>query len=37
MATRRYNVSINQGVSTRYTSDLTNQEFALITLNLGQN
>jgi hypothetical protein len=30
MTTRCYNIPINQEVSTRYTSDLTNQEFALI-------
>jgi len=36
MATRRYNVPIHQGISTRYTSDLTNQEFALIAPHVAQ-
>ena len=30
MATRRYNNPINQDVSTRYASDLNDQEFALV-------
>ena len=31
MATRRYNVPIYQDISARYTSDLNDQEFELIT------
>jgi hypothetical protein len=36
MATRRYNVSIHQNISTRYASDLNDQEFELIALHVVQ-
>jgi putative transposase len=36
MATRCYNVPSNQGVSTRYTSDLNDQEFELIAPHVAQ-
>ena len=36
MATRRYNEPIQQDISTRYTSDLTNQEFAVIAPHVAQ-
>jgi putative transposase len=36
MATRRYNVPIHQDVSTRYASDLNDQEFALIAPHVAQ-
>ncbi len=36
MATRRYNVPIDQDVSTRYASDLNEQEFALIAPHVAQ-
>jgi putative transposase len=36
MATHRYNVSIHQEVSTRYASDLNDQEFALIAPHVAQ-
>ena len=36
MATRRYNNPINQDVSTRYASDLFDQEFALVRPHVAQ-
>jgi hypothetical protein len=36
MATRRYNVPIHQDISTRYASDLNDQEFALIAPHVAQ-
>src|SRR5262245_60939540 len=36
MATRRYNMPINQDISTRYASDLIDQEFALIAPHVAQ-
>jgi len=36
MATRRYNIPINQEISTRYASDLNDQEFALIASHVAQ-
>ena len=36
MTARHYNVSLPHDVSTRYTSDLTNQEFALIAAHVAQ-
>ena len=36
MATRRYNNPINQDVSTRYASDLNDQEFALVRPHVAQ-
>jgi len=36
VATRCYNIPINQAVSTRYASDLNNQEFALLAPHVAQ-
>src|SRR5439155_14697988 len=36
MATRRYNISFHHDVSTRYASDLNEQEFALIAPHVAQ-
>ncbi len=36
MATRRYNIPINQEISTRYASDLNDQEFARIASHVAQ-
>ncbi len=36
MATRRYNIPLNQEVSKRYASDLNDQEFALLAPHVAQ-
>src|SRR5688500_620126 len=36
MATRRYNVPIQRDISTRYATDLNDQEFALLTPHVAQ-
>ena len=36
MASRRYNIPINQEISKRYASDLNDQDFALLALHVAQ-